>query len=153
MKTIFLGLLLIFSVSFSQTGYLNVSLNNGNTISISIEEITKITFDSLLTDIHSLKKFQNVIKVFTLFQNYPNPFNATTTISYRIPSPGTVNIKIFNIAGQLTRKIERQHDSSGAYSTQWDGKNGNSELVSSGLYIFQASFGNQIISKKMIVVK
>lgn len=35
---------------------------------------------------------------FILYQNYPNPFNPSTTISYEIPTPGLVQLKVFDIS-------------------------------------------------------
>ncbi|HDK36395.1 MAG TPA: T9SS type A sorting domain-containing protein, partial [Bacteroidetes bacterium] len=32
--------------------------------------------------------------------NYPNPFNAFTTIQYRLPESGRVNLSIFNLEGK-----------------------------------------------------
>lgn len=38
---------------------------------------------------------------FALKGNFPNPFNAATKIVYTLPAAGTVEMKIFNIQGQL----------------------------------------------------
>jgi len=38
---------------------------------------------------------------FALKGNFPNPFNAATKIVYTLPNAGTVEMKIFNIQGQL----------------------------------------------------
>jgi hypothetical protein len=152
-RIISFGLVFLFSLSFSKTSYLNINLNDGSTITIPIDEITKITFDSLYTDIQKVRKLQKVIKAFTLFQNYPNPFNPNTTINYSIPVPGAVEIKIYNIAGQFIREVKKEHDSAGAFSIQWNGKNEHNESVASGIYIYQARFENSLISKKMIIVK
>jgi len=38
---------------------------------------------------------------FALKGNFPNPFNAATKIIYTLPAAGTVEMKIFNIQGQL----------------------------------------------------
>ncbi len=36
---------------------------------------------------------------FTLYPNYPNPFNPGTTISFRLPQPALVTMKLYNILG------------------------------------------------------
>ena len=37
---------------------------------------------------------------FNLYQNFPNPFNSSTTLSYTIPEPASIEIKLYNILGQ-----------------------------------------------------
>jgi hypothetical protein len=45
---------------------------------------------------------------FALYQNYPNPFSSSTSISFRIPKPGHVQLNIVNSVGQRVRvPVER----------------------------------------------
>ena len=149
---IFLGLSFLIATLFSQNYYMNLNFSDGTTVTIPIEEINKITFEGL-TNIKDVKKFQGILKTFTLFQNYPNPFNPTTTISYTISQSGNVEITIFNVTGQLIKTIQKKHDSAGSYSTEWDGKNNQGISVATGLYIYQAKFGNSLLAKKMLIIK
>ena len=41
------------------------------------------------------------ITEFSLYQNYPNPFNDQTVIRYEVPSNARVEIRIYNILGQV----------------------------------------------------
>jgi hypothetical protein len=69
-------------------------------------------------------------------QNYPNPFNAETRIDFVIPEPGLVAISVYNIAGQEIRKLLGDELSPGSYSINWDGKDNDSKLVGTGVYIY-----------------
>jgi hypothetical protein len=63
---------------------------------------------------------------------YPNPFNpsrGTLTIGNLTT---TANIKIYDVAGELIRKVDYLSEDGKA---AWDGKNDNGNTVASGVYI------------------
>lgn len=90
---------------------------------------------------------------FELYQNYPNPFNPGTTFRYRLPSRSTVKLEIFNIAGEKIATILNANQNSGYHEMQWDGRNDQGDLISSGVYIYRLSTGKQMQSRKMILMK
>jgi hypothetical protein len=47
------------------------------------------------------KSVDEIPKGFIVDQNFPNPFNPTTTISFTLPQPSLVNVKVFNTIGQV----------------------------------------------------
>lgn len=145
------GLMCISSVS-AEEYYLNLKLKDGTTATFSIQEITKITFKEI-SRIKDAKEFNNFVKTFVLFQNYPNPFNPTTMIEYQLPRAGETEIKIFNIKGQLIKKITNEFQQAGNYKIEWDGKDATGQKVTSGLYIYQIKFDNTVLSKKMILAR
>lgn len=83
------------------------------------------------------KDENNTIQNFELRQNYPNPFNPTTTIEYSVPQPSRVSITIYNTAGQEIRKLFDEFKQPGSHKIEWDGKDGNGRIVSSGVYFYQ----------------
>jgi uncharacterized protein (UPF0218 family) len=87
---------------------MHVKLKGGGVTSFSIQDIRKITFDSLSVGVKD-EKMLNVIKSFTLLQNYPNPFNPTTTIVYELPKAGIVDVKVYDINGRLVRSVLEEH--------------------------------------------
>lgn len=79
-------------------------------------------------------------KDYALFQNYPNPFNATTTIEFSIPHNSRVSLEVYNILGQKTKTLLEKTDmSSGAYRADWDGRDVNGRIASSGIYFYRLS--------------
>lgn len=90
---------------------------------------------------------------YKLFQNYPNPFNRYTEISFSIPSDSEVDVVIYNIKGELVRKIASGYFSSGKYSFKWDGLNETKESVSSGIYLYVMNAKSFIKVNKMIYLK
>ena len=155
MRKMFILLLtfVFYLTAQAQTYHLNVNLKNGTKSSFPIQEIKKITFRGTTGDVKSGKYLQSIIKTFMLFQNYPNPFNPATTIEYQIPKSGNVEVTIFNIKGQLIKKLVDEFQLAGTYKTTWDGKDDKGKEVASGLYFYRVKFGNSIISKRMILMK
>jgi len=88
-----------------------------------------------------------------LVQNYPNPFNPTTTIKYELSSKGKVQIKIFNIYGQLVRELVHDESDPGEYQVTWDGKNDDGQKVTSGTYFYQLRVNDYVFTKKAIFLK
>jgi len=91
---------------------------------------------------------------FTLYQNFPNPFNSGTTIVYRILSNRQhVQLSVYNVLGEKVKTLVNNQKSAGEYSVHWDGKDGNSENVASGIYIYKLTDGNRTQSKQMILMR
>jgi hypothetical protein len=88
-----------------------------------------------------------------LNQNYPNPFNPSTTIEYEIPIKSAVDISIYNSAGQLMRSLQSDQQEAGKHSIQWDGKDNNGTVVSTGSYFCQMRAGGLVETRKMILLK
>lgn len=86
---------------------------------------------------------------FVVNQNYPNPFNPSTTIAIEIPIAGEVEIKIFNIVGQLVDSFREKREA-GVWNKVW-----TPEHLASGQYFLFGKFNNtNTISRiKMILLK
>ncbi len=85
--------------------------------------------------------------------NYPNPFNPTTIISYSLPNDGMIELKVYNIKGQLVKTLVKGEQLSGSYETVWSGKDNNEKNVSSGIYFYKLSTKDETIMKKMLMLK
>jgi N-acetylneuraminic acid mutarotase len=96
---------------------------------------------------------ENIVEIFTLHQNFPNPFNPTTTIAFDLPERGFVTLKIFDIAGHEVRTLVNGHQSAGTKTVVWDGRDHSGRLVSSGIYVYQLQAGNEVRSRKMLLVR
>ena len=91
---------------------------------------------------------------FSLSQNYPNPFNPQTTIRYNIPKSGHMELKIFNIQGQVIRTLVDEIKPAGSFQTIWDGKNAEGIIQASGVYFYQLKAGNKFVqTKRMLLLK
>jgi hypothetical protein len=90
---------------------------------------------------------------YALNQNYPNPYNPATQITYRLPQPGVVSLKIYNVQGQLVRTLVNEYKPAGTHSISWNGRSDLGMKVSSGIYFYRLQAGNFTDTKRMILLK
>lgn len=83
-----------------------------------------------------------------LYQNYPNPFNPVTTISFYLPESQEVKLSVFNIVGQPIAVLADGTLSAGEQHFEWDASD-----RPSGMYIYQLEVGNNVMTRKMTLVK
>ncbi|MFQ5677709.1 MAG: FlgD immunoglobulin-like domain containing protein, partial [bacterium] len=90
---------------------------------------------------------------FSLLQNYPNPFNLETLIKFNLPAKSKVQVKVYNLRGELVRTLMNEETESGQHNIVWDGRNSKGAVVASGTYIYRIKAGNWKDSKMMILAK
>ena len=85
---------------------------------------------------------------FSLFQNYPNPFNPVTKINFDLPNNSFVVLKIYDILGKEVKTLINEKLNAGTYSVDW-----NAADFPSGVYIYRITAGNNIDTRKMLLIK
>ena len=93
-----------------------------------------------------------------LLENYPNPFNPETWIPYQLSTSSDVTITIYDVRGNLIRRLNLGHQPAGIYYGQsraayWDGHNDRGESVASGVYFYTLSAGDFVGTRKMLLRK
>jgi hypothetical protein len=83
----------------------------------------------------------------------PNPFKNLVTIKYNLNQPGMVSVKIYNCLGREVRTLVNQHQTSGVYSLNWNGKDHHGLSVANGIYIIRITTQNQTEQRQLILVK
>ena len=100
----------------------------------------------------------NIPKKTVLKQSYPNPFNPETWIPYQLSEGADAAIRIYNVSGQLVRRLDLGYKDAGYYlakekAAYWNGRNESGEKVSSGIYFYLMEAGSFRAMKKMLVVR
>ena len=138
--------------------------NVGDSITLRINELqveeyamTEANFISKTIYLNGLSINPNqeefIPRNFSLGQNYPNPFNPITTISYSVPNFETVQIKIYNIRGQIIKSLIHSMHQSGNYEIIWDSTNDNGILVPAGIYLYALETESFRAVKKLVLLK
>ena len=94
----------------------------------------------------------------TLLPNYPNPFNPETWIPYNLAEPADVQLTIYDVKGELVRRLDLGYQQPGYYinrakAAYWDGRNEVGERVASGLYFYTLAAGDFSATRKTVILK
>ena len=90
---------------------------------------------------------------FRLEQSYPNPFNPNTTIEFSVPTRGDVELAIYNLAGQKTRRLLSTVLDAGDHSVTWDGRDKHGRELASGVYMYRLQAGELVDSRRLLLLK
>ncbi|MBU0702003.1 T9SS type A sorting domain-containing protein [bacterium] len=89
---------------------------------------------------------------------YPNPFQTGVWFPYELAESSAIEIKIYNIAGELVQRLEPGMQSAGSYVTNdkavyWDGRNQSGERVANGIYVYMFRAGGYSATGKIGIVR
>jgi flagellar hook assembly protein FlgD len=88
-------------------------------------------------------------------KNFFNPGNGEVlTINLKAVKDGAVNVRVYNVAGELVRLPFDAYAPAGRwFQATWDGKNDQGEAVASGVYFISVRGAGVKGIKKVIVLK
>ena len=126
--------------------------------------------NAVISNPSDIKSEKEVLSDFTLHQNYPNPFNPSTIIRYSIPSnvkgeTPNVLLKVYDVLGNEVATLIDECKSAGVYEVSFEPASSNKypasggrDLASgigyaSGVYFYQLRIGDQLQTKKMILLR
>jgi len=113
-------------------------------------ELGYITIDGSTVNMYD----KEIALDFCLKNNYPNPFNPSTTIRYTLRENSRVVLEVYNIQGQMVRRLVEENQEAGEHTAVFNGEN-----LASGVYIARlravSQTGGEVFTKsiKMILMK
>jgi DNA-binding beta-propeller fold protein YncE len=81
---------------------------------------------------------------------YPNPFHGFVNFSLNITRNQTLQVDVFDLAGQLVKKIFKGKAITASYRLTWDGRNDGGNKVVPGVYLVRIENGNESTLKKIV---
>ena len=96
---------------------------------------------------------EGIVAVFKLEKNYPNPFNPITSIEFNLIEDSFITLTIYDLVGNKVRTLINDHRGHGFHSLTWDAHDDNGNPVSSGVYLYSINTGQQIQTKKMMLLR
>jgi hypothetical protein len=88
-----------------------------------------------------------VIKSYEL-SAFPNPFNPVTTLEFKIPAAGKVELKIYDALGKEVATLVNEERKEGTYRVQFDASS-----LPSGIYLCRMSAGTFSQTRKLVLLK
>jgi hypothetical protein len=83
----------------------------------------------------------------------PNPFNPATSIAYRLPTAGYVNLAIYDVTGRRVATLVAENRAAGEHTARWSGHDDSGRTVASGAYFAVLDAGSVHLRKKLLLVK
>ena len=91
---------------------------------------------------------ENNMYVFSLTSKH-NIGSSAVTFDYILPSNGDVIIDIYNITGSKVKSLTMKEQTPGSHSVNWNA----GKEISSGIYLYRAHYGDNVITGKMEILK
>jgi len=83
----------------------------------------------------------------------PNPFGGVTEISYALPSPSDVDLRIFTLHGRQVRLLAGGPAAAGHHRILWDGKDDDGREAAAGVYVCRLRAGGLQRSIRLVSVR
>jgi len=83
----------------------------------------------------------------------PNPFNPNTRISCYLPLAGKAKISIYNLKGQLVKKIVDDYLPAGPHRFEWDSRDEHKRGIASGVYFIRVESNGETTTSKAVLLK
>jgi len=101
------------------------------------------------TTVSSIHEDQGNVPVrLKLEQNFPNPFNPQTEICYTLARESNIELSVHNLLGHRVITLVREYKPAGRHSAIFNGRS-----LSSGVYFYKIEAKDQVLTKKMMLIR
>lgn len=122
---------------------------SGGSVSNNFDAVNHTLFitppEPVSTSVGPVRDLPETVK---LKQNYPNPFNPSTNISFETPEGGFVQLEVFDLVGRRVEVLINGYRPAGRHSVGFEASS-----LASGMYIYRLTAGNQMFTRKMMLMK
>jgi hypothetical protein len=89
--------------------------------------------------------------VFALSQSYPNPSASGSLVRYALPRPAQVDLRIYDVAGTLVRRLVDGAQPAGYRRAYWNGSDDRGRTVAPGVYYCRFKADDFLATQKLVV--
>jgi len=142
----------ITALEVGRTYYFKVAAVNGAQQTSHMSQSTEV----LVTEVVAgkiVQAFGDTPVETGISPNAPNPFNSSTLLRFALRDEASVNLRIYDILGQVVRQVADGQLAAGRYAVAWDGRDRNGREVGSGVYFYALVVGEQVYPGRMLLVR
>jgi len=147
-------------VSFNEYSHPNSNSYSLTPTNVAVENIQcdclNVIADLLVTPIVGVEEdgSKSRERSWELRQNWPNPFNSSTNIEYVVRNQETkVQLRVYNLAGELVRELVNGAEKTGFHRVTWDGRDNRGKMVANGVYFYRLNSSSNRVTKRMIIMR
>jgi hypothetical protein len=83
----------------------------------------------------------------------PNPFRTTMDIAFSLDRGGQVDLRVYDVAGRLVRRIYEGELNAGPLRFAWDARNDAGKRVGSGIYFIRVETRTETAVRKVLLLR
>jgi len=84
---------------------------------------------------------------------FPNPSASMTTLSFGLPEPDHVLLRVHATDGRLVSTLMDGPLGAGFHTLVWDGRDSHGALCASGIYVCSLASGNGGVARKVVRIR
>ena len=133
-------------------GYIDVSANPASSYQYRIGSLDPVGRETLLGPF-AYEGSTAGTPALALVSKTSNPFRGGCELTYSVPRPVEVALRVYNVSGRLVRTLARGTAATGSWTARWDGRDENGRTVSAGIYFARLQAGEERRELKLITVR
>jgi hypothetical protein len=83
----------------------------------------------------------------------PNPTSAGSRLGFELPRAGRVRIDLFDVRGHRIKTLVDHDFPAGRYHQDWSGRDQQNRLVAAGVYYARMQVGEQVLTRRLTVMR
>jgi hypothetical protein len=83
----------------------------------------------------------------------PNPFNPVCYVTVKAPARRPGRLDVYDVSGRLVTTLKAGEFRTGVHRIAWNARDRGHRAVSAGVYVLRLTYGNQVLNKKIMLVK
>jgi len=88
-----------------------------------------------------------------ILENRPDPFTRSTTVRFRLASPGVASVAIYGVRGERVVSLCEGYLESGTHSFTWQGETESGRQAPGGIYFCRLVCRGGVLTEKMVLMK
>ncbi|MBC8368094.1 T9SS type A sorting domain-containing protein, partial [bacterium] len=96
---------------------------------------------------------ETAARITALSEVFPNPFNPQCTIRFSLAQSEKVSLSIHDLRGRRVVSLLDGQLPAGEFEQIWDGLDHHGQSSSSGIYFLRLQAGEDLLSKKLILLR